>query len=81
MSKLNLNELSEGQEGIVSELSKKIISAEYPENWLSLASKCVNDDNYILNLYPLQEVLDIMSEHNLGEYEAAIVYHSTLSSS
>lgn len=74
--KYQIGSLSAEQKEIAVEIAQKIISAETPENWQSLAEECLNDDSKLFSLQPLAEVQDLMVEHDLAEYDAALLYHS-----
>lgn len=74
--KYNIGSLSAEQKEIAIEIAQKIISAETPENWQTLAEECLNDESKLFNLQPLAEVQDLMVEHDLAEYDAALLYHS-----
>ncbi|MBV6514306.1 MAG: hypothetical protein FMNOHCHN_03912 [Ignavibacteriaceae bacterium] len=71
-----IGSLSAEQKEIALEIAQKIISAETPENWQSLAEECLNDDSKLFSLQPLAEVQNLMVEHDLAEYDAALLYHS-----
>lgn len=74
--KYNIGSLSAEQKELAAQVSQKIVSAETPENWQTLAEECLNDESKLFNLQPLAEVQDLMVEHDLAEYDAALLYHS-----
>lgn len=75
-NKFNLSELSESQKEMAAEISRKIVAAEMPENWESLAKECLDNEEKLFSLSPLESVSNLMIEHDLEEYSAALLYHS-----
>lgn len=75
-NKFNLSELSESQKEMAAEISRKIVAAEMPENWESLAKECLDNEEKLFSLSPLESVSNLMIEHDLEEYSAALLFHS-----
>jgi hypothetical protein len=61
---------------MAAEISRKIIAAEMPENWESLAKECLDNEEKLFSLSPLESVSNLMIEHDLEEYSAALLFHS-----
>ncbi len=76
LSHLEVSQLSEAQEDMVSNLCESIVCSYNKEYWGETLESCVKDFNEIENLEILKEVLDISAQHTLETYPAAILYHS-----
>ena len=74
--KHNVEYLNEFQSQMVNNLMIKVISSAMKGEWESLASSCIDDNNNILKLTPLDGVQEVSAEHNLSEHEAALLFHS-----
>ena len=74
--KLKVNELTDDQQEMASNLCESIVCSQPKEYWGETLESCVKDFNEIENLETLKEVLDISAEHTLETYPSAILYHS-----
>ena len=74
--KLKVNELTDDQQEMASNLCESIVCSQPKEYWGETLESCVKDFNAIENLETLKEVLDISAEHTLETYPSAILYHS-----
>ena len=74
--KLKVNELTDDQQEMASNLCESIVCSQPKEYWGETLESCVKDFNEIENLETLKEVLDISVEHTLETYPSAILYHS-----
>ena len=74
--KLKVNELTDDQQEMASNLCESIVCSQPKEYWGETLESCVKDFNEIENLDTLKEVLDISAEHTLETYPSAILYHS-----
>ena len=74
--KLKVNELTDDQQEMASNLCESIVCSQSKEYWGETLESCVKDFNEIENLNTLKEVLDISAEHTLETYPSAILYHS-----
>jgi hypothetical protein len=73
---LNVKELTESQQEMLSSLCESIVCSQPKEYWGETLESCVKDFNEIESLNPLKEILDISATHSLETYPAAILYHS-----
>ena len=69
-------ELNKHQVEMVNSLCESIICSSEIDAWQHELKSCVNDINKIEQLQPLDEVLNISTEHELEAYPSAILYHS-----
>ena len=77
-NKYSVAELSDNENEVAETLMKKIVSSDLPSAWNSIASECVKNGKAILSLKPMDEVLELSYENDLGEYEAAILFHASV---
>jgi len=75
-TQLDVKELSEAQQDMLSNLCESIVCSQTKEYWGETLESCVKDFNEIETLTTLKEVLDISAKHSLEAYPAAILYHS-----
>jgi hypothetical protein len=52
------------------------VVAKNATEWAKAGKECLADPNKIMELKPMQEVLNISAEHELDDYASAILYHS-----
>lgn len=74
--KHGLETLNDFQNQTAESLMVKVISAAKKDEWQSLASDCIDDNNHILKLTPLEGVREISAEFDLSEHESALLFHS-----
>ena len=75
--KYNCEQLSENQEDVVNSLCESIVCAKERKEWSNTAKECVKDSRNISKLnVALAGVVNLVSEFGLGDYPAAILYHS-----
>jgi len=75
-TQLDVKELSEAQQDMLSNLCESIVCSQTKEYWGETLESCVKDFNEIETLTTLKEVLDISAKHSLEAYPAAILHHS-----
>ena len=76
--KINKKYLNKTQKELISNLIESIVVSSAQENWNSILSKCISDNEEIGNLQIMPEVLDISESHELVSYPAAILWHSKI---
>jgi|TARA_R110000824_G_scaffold69315_1_gene178717 hypothetical protein len=74
--KHKIKKLSEAQTTILDTLCESVVCSTSEENWEKVAVSCVTDPKNIASLNVHTDVLEISAEHQLGDYPAAILYHS-----
>lgn len=73
--KKGLTDLSTEQKENLSKVCEGIVVSQEKADWEKTFEKCIAGDLSV-SLAAKREVLDIVQEHNINEYEAALVYHS-----
>lgn len=74
--KLNIKRFTKKSEKMLDSLCEAIVCSTDIENWTQKAVSCVSNLEEIENLDVKPDILDIAAKHQLGNYEAAILYHS-----
>lgn len=75
--KHKINILNDSQEEIAISLMQKVVATAIQSEWESLASECIENNSRLLSLNPLEEIIEVMDEYSLPEYEAALFFHSS----
>lgn len=74
--KLNIKRFTKKTEKMLDSLCEAVVCSTNVENWTQKAVSCVSNLEEIEKLDVLPQILDIAAKHQLGNYEAAILYHS-----
>jgi len=74
--KLNIKRFTKKNEKMLDSLCEAVVCSTNIENWTQKAVSCVSNLEELQNLDVLPEILEIAAKHELGNYEAAILYHS-----
>ena len=72
----NVKNLNESQSSIVDKLIESVVASSEQKSWKRNINSYIKDINKIESIQTLPEVLNIASQHQLGDYPAAILYHS-----
>lgn len=72
----NVQKLNESQSNIVDKLIESVVASSEQKTWKRNINSYIKDINKIESIQTLPEVLSIASQHQLGDYPAAILYHS-----
>lgn len=73
--------LNKSQKDSLSNMCESVIVSTPMEEWSEKVKACLKDTNLILSLRTEEEVTKISLEHDLPEYPAALLYHSSKCSS
>lgn len=68
--------LSKTQKDMLERVCESVVVAKNEKEWIKAAKQCLSNPDKIMELKPMQEVLNISAEHELDDYAAAILYHS-----
>jgi hypothetical protein len=74
--KLNIKRFTKKSEKMLDSLCEAVVCSTSVENWTQKAVSCVSNLEEIEKLNVIPQILDIAAKHELGNYEAAILYHS-----
>jgi hypothetical protein len=72
----NVKNLNESQSNIVDKLIESVVASSEQKTWKRNINSYIKDINKIESIQTLPEILSIASQHQLGDYPAAILYHS-----
>lgn len=72
----NVKKLNESQSNIVDKLIESVVASSEQKSWKRNINSYIKDINKIESIQTLPEILSIASQHQLGDYPAAILYHS-----
>ena len=72
----NKKRLSKAQKEMLERVCESVVVAKNATEWAKAGKECLADPNKIMELKPMQEVLNISAEHELDDYASAILYHS-----
>ena len=61
---------------MIDNLTESVILSSEIDQWKPTILNCIEDFNNIENLYIMNDILNISSQHKLVSYPAAILYHS-----
>jgi hypothetical protein len=73
----NLKKIGAEQKSLLESLAARIVSSKESGEWEDSALRVAADPDLLLSFSLLNGVEAIAAEHNLGEYAAALLYHST----
>jgi len=68
--------LSKMQKEMLERVCESVVVAKNSTEWMKAGKECLANPDKIMELKPMQEVLNISAEHELDDYAAAILYHS-----
>ena len=68
--------LSKKDNTLLDQLCQSVVAGNEMENWTSMAEECIANFDKIVELLPLNDILEISTEHELETYPAALIYHS-----
>jgi hypothetical protein len=71
----NLEDLSEDQKDVASELMIKIVASAPKDSWREIAEKCVKNQDSILDLTTNPEVISLAEDFNMSDLHAAAILH------
>lgn len=75
--KYGMEELEESKKEIVSQVCSSIVSSCDINEWEEVLEKVVNDFEALASYEIKQEILDLGYKHQLDDFAAAILYHSS----
>ncbi len=64
------------QKEMLERVCESVVVAKNSTEWMKAGKECLANPDKIMELKPMQEVLNISAEHELDDYAAAILYHS-----
>lgn len=76
-TKLGLKKLDKTKKNIIKDICVAIIIGEEKDNWEDSLKKVMENTNHLLQLNVNDNVLSLAAEHELDDYSAALIYHST----
>lgn len=74
---LGIKRMNKAKKDIVFDLCASVICGTEKEEWKDKLNEVIRDNSALATLGVSDDVLSIAAEHNLGDYEAAVLYHST----
>ena len=76
LKKLDVQELSDNQKKMISDLCKSVILSKSKRVWTRTVNSCIKDFDKIEKLGIIPEITELSQEHSLEIYAAALLYHS-----
>jgi len=76
-AKLGVKKLDKAKLNVIKEICVAIVIGEEKENWEDSLKKVMENTNYLMQLNVNDNVLSIAAEHELDDYSAALIHHST----
>lgn len=70
--------ISKAQKETIESLCEKIMVSKESQEWEETLSNVIKNPSLLLDMQIHEEIAKIAEEHNLDDYSASILYHSTL---
>jgi len=74
---LGIKRMSKEKKDVVFDICASVICNSEREDWKIKLNEVIEDNSVLIDMGVSDDILVIAAEHNLGDYEAAVLYHST----